>query len=159
MGCQVNLSSGCMFDWACIHTVPHIERGGTLNNGRLNMSNMQIWGCRETNKGETLINMGSEVDLPSSCMFRRYCIYTVLHIYQGGGLLYIGRLHMSSMQIWGWRKTNKGETLINMGYEVHLPSGWMFERDYTRTVPYVQRGGTFYIGRLNMSNMQIWGFR
>ena len=29
----------------------------------------QIWGCRKTNKGETLINMGSEVDLPPGCMF------------------------------------------------------------------------------------------
>ena len=27
------------------------------------------WGCRKTNKGETLINMGSEVDLPPGCMF------------------------------------------------------------------------------------------
>ena len=29
----------------------------------------QIWGCRKTNKGEPLINMGSEVDLPSDCTF------------------------------------------------------------------------------------------
>ena len=56
-------------------------------------------------------------------------------------------------QIWGCRKTNKGETLIKMRSEVHLPSGCMFERDCTRTVPHIQRGGTFYIGRLNMSNM------
>ena len=118
----------------------------------------QIWGCRKTNKGETLINMGSEVDLPSDCMFEWDCIHTVPHIYQGG-TLYNGRLNMSNMQIWGCRKTNKGETLINMGSEVHLPSGCMFERDCTRTVPHIQRGGTFYIGRLNMSSMQIWGCR
>ena len=29
----------------------------------------QICGCRKTNKGETLINMGSEVDLSPGCMF------------------------------------------------------------------------------------------
>ena len=51
----------------------------------------------------------------------------------------------------GCRKTNKGETLINMGFEVDLPPGCM------RTVRYRQRGGTFYIGRPNMSNMQKMG--
>ena len=37
-----------------------------------------------------------------------------------------------------------------MGFEVHLPSGSMFERDRTLTVPTIQRGVTFYNGRLNM---------
>ena len=71
MGSEVHLPSDCMFERDCIRTVPHIYRGGTFYNGRLNMSNMEIWGCRKTNKGETLINMGSEVDIPSGCMFER----------------------------------------------------------------------------------------
>ena len=53
--------------------------------------------------------------------------------------------------------TNKGETLINMGSEVDLPSGCMFDWVCNHTVSYFQRGGTFYIGRLNMSNMQKMG--
>ena len=69
MGSEVHLPSGCMFERDCTRTVPHIKRGGTFYNGRLNMSNMEIWGCRKTNKGDTLINMGSEVDLSPGCMF------------------------------------------------------------------------------------------
>ena len=56
-------------------------------------------------------------------------------------------------QIWGCRETNKGETLINMGSEVDLPPGCMFDGACFCTVPDIRRGGTFYIGRLNMSNM------
>ena len=70
----MHLPSGCMFNWD--RTVPTKERGGTYYNGWLNMSNMEIWGCRKTNKGETLINMGSEVELPSGCMFDWDCIQT-----------------------------------------------------------------------------------
>ena len=66
---DVDIPPGCMFEGACIRTVPYFQRGGTFYIGRLNMSSMQIWECRKTNKGETLINMGSEVDLPSDCMF------------------------------------------------------------------------------------------
>ena len=61
------------------------------------------------------------------------------------------------MQIWGCRKTNKGEILINMGSEMDLYSDCMFEWACMRTVPYIERGGTVYTGRLNMSNMEILG--
>ena len=64
---------------------------------------------------------------------------------------------MSNMGIWGCRKINKGEPFINMGSEVDLPSGCMFDWVCIHTVPYFQRGGTFYIGRLNMSSMQKMG--
>ena len=49
--------------------MPLIDLGGILYNGRLKMSLMEILGCKKTNKGETLINMGFEVDLPAGCMF------------------------------------------------------------------------------------------
>ena len=100
MGFEVHLPSGCMFNR--VRTVPTKERGGTYYNGRLNMSNMEIWGCRKTNKGETLINMGSEVDLPSGCMFDWNCILTV-PCFQRGGTFYHERQNMSSMQLWGSR--------------------------------------------------------
>ena len=57
MGFEVDLPPGCMLDGDCIRTVPYSQRGGTFCNGRLNM---QKWGCRESNKWETVINMGSE---------------------------------------------------------------------------------------------------
>ena len=57
----------------------------------------------------------------------------------------------------GCRKTNKGETLINMGSEVHLCSDCMFDEACIRTVPYFEQDGTFYMGRLNMSNMEKKG--
>jgi len=41
---------------------------------------MEIWGCLKTNKGETLINLGSEVDLPSDYMFDCVCIHTVPYL-------------------------------------------------------------------------------
>ena len=44
MGSEVVLSPGGMFDEACMHTVPHIHQGGTLYNGLLKMSNMEILG-------------------------------------------------------------------------------------------------------------------
>ena len=78
------------------------------------------------------------------------------HIYLGG-TLYNGRLKMLLMEILGCKKTNKGETLINMGFEVDLPAGCMFECGCNRTVPYFERGGTFYNGRLHTLNMQILG--
>ena len=64
---------------------------------------------------------------------------------------------MSNMEIWGCRKTNKGETLINMGSEVDLSPGCMFDEACTRTVPHIYRGGTFYNGRLKMVSMQKMG--
>ena len=94
---------------------------------------MGLWGCRKTNKGETLINMGFEVALPSGCMFDWNCIHTVPY-YQRGGTFYHERLNMSSLEIWGCRKTNKGETLINMGSEVDLSSGCMFDWDCIQTI-------------------------
>ena len=54
MGCEVDLPSGCMFDWVCIHTVPYFERGEMFYIGRLNMSSMQKMGVRYTNKGKPL---------------------------------------------------------------------------------------------------------
>ena len=69
MGFDVHLRSDCMFERDCIRTVLQIYRGGTFYNGRLNLSNMEIWGRRKTDIGETLINMGSEVDLSPGCMF------------------------------------------------------------------------------------------
>ena len=56
-------------------------------------------------------------------------------------------------KIWCVDRVIKGkpETLINMGSEVDLPPGCI------RTVPHINRGGTFYNGRLNMSNMEILG--
>ena len=147
-----------MFEWDCSRTVSTIQRGGTFYNGRTNMSSMQIWGCRKTNKGETLINMGSEVHLPSGCMFEWDSTCTVPTI-QRGGTLYIGRLKMSNMQKWGCRKTNKGETPINMGSKVHFSPDCMFDWACIRTVPYFQRGGKLYHERQNMPSMQIWGSR
>ena len=44
-----------------------------------------------------------------------------------------------------------------MGFEVELPPACMFDEAYIRTVPYFERGGMFYNGRLNMSNMQKMG--
>ena len=41
-----------------------------------------------------------------------------------------------------------------MGSEVGLPPACMFDGASIRTVPYIERGGTFYMGRLNMSNME-----
>ena len=41
MGSEVDLPSGCMFDWVCIHTVPYFERGEMFHIGRLNMLSMQ----------------------------------------------------------------------------------------------------------------------
>ena len=41
-----------------------------------------------------------------------------------------------------------------MGSEVDLCSDCMFELACNRTVPYFERGGRFYNGRLNMSNME-----
>ena len=64
MGSEVDVPPGCMFDEVCNRTVPCFQRDGTFYIGRLNMSNMQKWGCRKTNKGKILINMGSEVDFP-----------------------------------------------------------------------------------------------
>ena len=80
MGSEVHLRSDCMFDGVCIRTLPDIQRGETFYIGRLNMLNMKNWGCRKTNKGETLINMGSEVDLPPRSMFDGACIRTVAYI-------------------------------------------------------------------------------
>ena len=94
MGPEVDIPPGCMYDGACMRTVAYIQRDGTFYNGRLNMSNMKNWGCRKTNKGETLINMGSEVDLPPGC------IRTGPHINRVG-TLYNGRLKMSNMGILG----------------------------------------------------------
>ena len=61
------------------------------------------------------------------------------------------------MEIGGCRKTNKGKTLINMGAEVNLASGCMFDWAFIYTVPYFLRGETFYHARQNISKMQIWG--
>ena len=61
MGSEVDLSPGCMFDEACIRTVPYFQRGGTFYNERLNMSNMEC-GCMCSKRGEEgggLYNMGS----------------------------------------------------------------------------------------------------
>jgi len=100
MGSEVHLPSGCMFEGDSTRTVPTIQRGGTLYNGRLNISNMEKRGCWKINKGETLINMGSEVDLPSGCMFDWVYNHTVPY-FQRGGMSYIGRLNMSSMEKMG----------------------------------------------------------
>ena len=80
MGPEVDIPPGCMYDGACMRTVAYIQRDGTFYNGRLNMSNMKNWGCRKTNKGETLINMGSELDLPPCCMFDGGCLRVVAYI-------------------------------------------------------------------------------
>ena len=55
------------------------------------------------------------------------------------------------------RLNSKGETLINMGFEVYLHSDCKFEEVCMRTVPYFHRDGTCYIGRYNNSNMQKIG--
>ena len=63
-------------------------------------------------------------------------------------------------QIWkyrGCRKTNKGETLIKMGCEVDLPPGCIFYGAWIRTMQYLWRGGTFYIGGPKMSKIQKMG--
>ena len=44
MGFEVNFSPGCMFEGAGIRTVPHINLGGILYNGRVKMSLMEILG-------------------------------------------------------------------------------------------------------------------
>ena len=44
-----------------------------------------------------------------------------------------------------------------MGSEVDLPPGCMFDGASIRSVPCIERGGTFYMGRLNMSNMEKKG--
>ena len=64
---------------------------------------------------------------------------------------------MANMGLWGCRKTNKGETLINMGFEVDLPPGCMFDGARIRTLPHMYRGGMFYNGRVKMTNMEILG--
>ena len=67
MGSEADPFSGCMFERGCTRTVPHFERSRTFYNGRL----------RQSNKGETLINMGYEADLLTGCMFDRGCTRTV----------------------------------------------------------------------------------
>ena len=46
--------------------------------------------------------------------------------------------------------TNKGETLLNMGFEVDHPLACMFKGVWMRSVPYFERSGILYNGRLNM---------
>ena len=70
-----------------------------------------------------------------------------------GYVLFYSEESLNMSNIRGCRKTNKGETLINMWFEVDLPPGCMcIVRD-------IQRGGTFSSGDQICQICEKWGCR